>query len=151
MYSIGWRFNVSPYQIMTANPTVNPRAMGVGTTLLIPITPNPNPTETPMVALTPTATPLFSARYPAPDCYPDALGGLWCFVLVTNDRANPWKTHRRGDPALWRGNPARVCHHAPQPAPSRRCPPADRLFPAADPGGFHRHRPGGFPAAGHAR
>ncbi|MBW6465970.1 MAG: LysM peptidoglycan-binding domain-containing protein [Brevefilum sp.] len=88
MFSIGWRFNVSPYQIMTANPTINPRAMGVGTSLLIPITPNPNPTETPMVELTPTATPVFSAL-PAPDCYPDALGGLWCFVLVENDQDEP--------------------------------------------------------------
>jgi hypothetical protein len=88
MFSIGWRFNVSPYQIMTANPTVNPRAMSIGTSLLIPITPNPDPTETPMVVLTPTATAVFSAL-PAPDCYPDALGGLWCFVLVENDQDEP--------------------------------------------------------------
>jgi LysM repeat protein len=88
MYSIGWRFNVSPYQIMTANPTVNPRAMSVGTSLLIPVTPNPDPTETPIVQLTPTATPMFSAL-PEPDCYPDALGGLWCFVLVENDQDEP--------------------------------------------------------------
>lgn len=88
MFSIGWRFNVSPYQIMTANPTINPRAMSVGTSLLIPVTPNPDPTETPMVALTSTATPLFSAL-PASDCYPDALGGLWCFVLVENDQDEP--------------------------------------------------------------
>jgi LysM repeat protein len=88
MYSIGWRFNVSPDQIMTANPTVNPRAMSVGTSLLIPVTPNPDPTETPMVVLTSTATPLFSAL-PEPDCYADALGGLWCFVLVENDQNEP--------------------------------------------------------------
>ena len=87
-YSIGWRFNVSPDQIMTANPTINPRAMSVGTSLLIPITPNPDPTETPMVVLTPTTTPLFSAL-PEPDCYADALGGLWCFVLVENDQDEP--------------------------------------------------------------
>jgi len=29
---------------------------------------------------------IFSAL-PAPDCYPDALGGMWCFVLVKNDEA----------------------------------------------------------------
>jgi LysM repeat protein len=84
MYSIGWRFNVSPQQIMTANPTVNPRAMGVGTSLLIPITPAPDLTATPWVELTPTATQPFAALQ-APDCYPDALGGLWCFLLVEND------------------------------------------------------------------
>ena len=87
-YSIGWRFNVSPQQIMTANPTVNPRAMGVGTTLLIPITPEPNPTATPLVELTPTATPFF-ADIQTPDCDPEALGGLLCFVLVTNDSGEP--------------------------------------------------------------
>ncbi len=84
MYSIGWRFNVSPQQIMTANPTVNPRAMGVGTSLLIPITPEPDPTATPWVELSPTATQPF-ATLQTPDCYPDALGGLWCFLLVEND------------------------------------------------------------------
>ncbi|NLN70605.1 MAG: LysM peptidoglycan-binding domain-containing protein [Chloroflexi bacterium] len=87
-YSIGWRFNVSPQQIMTANPTINPRAMGPGTTLLIPITPGPDTTATPLVELTPTATPFFAGIQP-PDCYPDSLGGLWCFVLVTNETDEP--------------------------------------------------------------
>jgi len=59
--------------------------MGVGPSLLIPITPMPDPTPTPMVELSPTATPVF-ANIQAPDCYPDALGGLWCFVLVVNDQ-----------------------------------------------------------------
>ena len=85
MYSIGWRFKVSPAAIMTANPDVNPRAMGVGTSLLIPITPMPDTTPTPMVELSPTATLVFANIQP-PDCYPDALGGLWCFVLVVNDQ-----------------------------------------------------------------
>lgn len=81
MYSIGWRFGLSPEAIMTANPTVNPRAMGIGTSLLIPITPEAESTATPLVMLSPTTTPRFSALK-MPDCYPDALGGLWCFVLV---------------------------------------------------------------------
>lgn len=87
-YSVGWRFNVSPQQIMTANPSVNPRAMGVGTTLLIPITPGPDSTATPLVELTPTATPFFTDFQP-PDCYPDPQGGLWCFVLITNNTGKP--------------------------------------------------------------
>jgi LysM repeat protein len=85
MYSIGFRFNVSPQAIMTANPTVNPYAMSVGTTLLIPVTPMPEKTVTATVALSPTATPLV-ASLDEPDCYPDALGGLWCFVLVENNQ-----------------------------------------------------------------
>ena len=87
-YSVGWRFNVSPQQIMTANPSVNPRAMGVGTILLIPITPGPDPSATPLVELTPTATPFFTDLQ-APDCYPDPQGGLWCFVLITNTTEKP--------------------------------------------------------------
>ena len=84
MYSIAWRYNLSPDMIMTANPTVNPRAMGIGTSLLIPITPMPESTPTPMVILSPTATPRYSTVRD-PDCYPDAVGGLWCFMLVEND------------------------------------------------------------------
>lgn len=86
MYSIAWRFDVSPEAIMTANPTVNPRAMTVGTLLLIPITPAPAITPTPTVQGSPTATPPY-AGMAEPVCYPDAVGGLWCFVLVENDAA----------------------------------------------------------------
>lgn len=84
MYSIAFRYNLSPGDIMTANPTVNPRAMSVGTTLLIPITPMPGGTATPLAELSPTPTPLYSALN-QPDCYLESLGGLWCFALVEND------------------------------------------------------------------
>jgi len=85
MYGIAFYYNINPQALMTANPTVNPRAMGPGTKLLIPITPGPETTiET--IDQSPTPTLIFSAL-PAPDCYPDALGGMWCFVLVTNDKA----------------------------------------------------------------
>lgn len=84
MYSIAWRYGLSPDVIMTANPTVNPRMMSVGTSLLIPITPQPEATQpTAVVQFTPTTTPQYEALQ-EPDCYPDSLGGLWCFVLVTN-------------------------------------------------------------------
>ncbi len=87
MYSIAFRFNLSPEAIMTANPTVNPRAMTVGTLLLIPITPVPEAPEGTIPTSTPDLSPTPTPRYEnlrAPDCYPDALGGLWCFVLVEN-------------------------------------------------------------------
>lgn len=88
MYSIAFRYGLSPQAIMTANPTVNPRIMSVGTTLLIPITPVPGTTQTatpaPEEGLSPTPTQLYS-QLRQPDCHPDALGGLWCFVLVEND------------------------------------------------------------------
>lgn len=85
MYGIAFYYGLSPQAIMTANPTVNPRMMGPGTTLLIPITPIPGATSTATLALTPTATPPYAALH-EPDCYPDAAGGLWCFILLENDQ-----------------------------------------------------------------
>ncbi len=85
MYGIAFFYGISPQAIMTANPTVNPRLMGEGTRLLIPITPVPGATATATLALTPTATPPYAALHD-PDCYPDAVGGLWCFVLLENDQ-----------------------------------------------------------------
>ncbi len=42
MYGIAFRYNISPDVLMTANPDVNPRAMGVGhVNFLIPVTPMP--------------------------------------------------------------------------------------------------------------
>ncbi|MEA3327963.1 MAG: LysM domain-containing protein, partial [Chloroflexota bacterium] len=86
MYGIAFFYNISPQALMTANPTINPRAMGPGTTLLIPITPTPGSSATATIDLSATPSLAFAAL-PAPDCYPDALGGLWCFVLVKNDEA----------------------------------------------------------------
>ncbi|MDY6845854.1 MAG: LysM domain-containing protein [Chloroflexota bacterium] len=85
MYGIAFGYGISPQAIMTANPTINPRMMGPGTSLLIPITPVPGATATATLALTPTATPPYAALQP-PDCYHDAVDGLWCFVLLENNQ-----------------------------------------------------------------
>lgn len=87
MYGIAFRYGISPQALMTANPTVNPRAMGPGTTLLIPITPGPEATATSPVTLTPTPTKPYAQLNP-PDCYPDGFGGLWCFILIVNGNEN---------------------------------------------------------------
>ena len=87
MYGIAFFYGISPQQLMTANPTVNPRAMGPGTTLLIPITPGPEATATSAVTNTPSPTPPF-AQLEQPSCYPDATGGLWCFMLLVNDEVS---------------------------------------------------------------
>lgn len=84
MYAISYYYNISPQELMTANPSVNPRAIGPGTTLVIPVTLTPEPTSTETLEQQPTPTVTFSAL-PDPDCYPDALGGLWCFVLLSNE------------------------------------------------------------------
>jgi LysM repeat protein len=84
MYSIAFRYGIEPAALMTANPTVNPRMMSVGMTLLIPISPSPEPTPTASLAVSTTPTEEESEAL-VPDCYPNALGGLWCFVLVENE------------------------------------------------------------------
>jgi LysM repeat protein len=83
MYGIAFFYGIAPQAIMTANPTVNPRLMGAGTKLLIPITPMPDVTATATPELSPTATPPYIVSE-KPDCYPDAAGGLWCFLLLEN-------------------------------------------------------------------
>ena len=84
MYSIAFRYGIEPAALMTANPTVNPRMMSVGMTLLIPITPSPEPTPTASLAVSTTPTEEEDEAL-IPDCYLNALGGLWCFVLVGNE------------------------------------------------------------------
>jgi LysM repeat protein len=84
MYGIAFFYGISPQALMTANPEVNPYAMGPGTTLVIPITPRPEAAATSAVTITPTPTQPFT-RVEEPDCYRDAVGGLWCFVLVVNN------------------------------------------------------------------
>ena len=84
MFGIALRYGISLEALKTANPTVLPNFMGVGTVLLIPITPQPLASPSPTVVFTPTATPLYSKLH-APTCYDDATGSLTCFILVEND------------------------------------------------------------------
>ena len=86
MYSIANRFGVEPSALMTANPTVNPSLLQVGTSLLIPVTLMPEATPTVPVEISPTPTGEQQVSLSSPDCYPDALGGLWCFVLASNNQ-----------------------------------------------------------------
>ena len=83
MYGISFWYSISLDSLMTANPSVDPRAMGPGTRLLIPITPAPQTATTTVLEITPTPTPS-SLVWQEPDCYSDAAGGMWCFMLVEN-------------------------------------------------------------------
>jgi LysM repeat protein len=86
MYSIAFRYGLEPAAVMTANPDVDPRAMIVGTPLLIPITPTPPPPPTATSEQAEEVEPTPEEEtLPASDCYPDALGGLWCFLYYTNE------------------------------------------------------------------
>ncbi len=86
MGGIAYYYGISVADLMTANPDIDPRAMTVGMQLLIPITPTPPPTATPTSEETQaTDTDGRSGNSAAPDCYLDALGGMWCFVLYENN------------------------------------------------------------------
>lgn len=83
MYGIAFRYRVDVEALIAANPTVNPRAMSVGTVLIIPPSAQAAPTvENP----TPTALPVAIQQ---PDCWPAGDGGLWCFLLVENPLEGP--------------------------------------------------------------
>lgn len=81
MGGIAYRFGVTTASLRAANPTVDPRAMKVGTVLIIP--PGGKATPTPKV-VTPTPLPL---QLSSLHCYPSREGGLWCFLPVNNPRA----------------------------------------------------------------
>ncbi len=83
MFGIAFWYGVSLEALKTANPTVNPYAMGAGTVLLIPLTPQAETTPRPTAIFTPTPTPKVGISNP-PDCYADGNGGLICFALVDN-------------------------------------------------------------------
>ena len=85
MFGVSLRFGVSLDALKAANPSVIPNLMSVGTILIIPITPTPVPTGSSQSD--PTTTPdLFSPLRLAsePVCYPEALGGAYCFVQIEN-------------------------------------------------------------------
>jgi hypothetical protein len=79
LFGLALFYGVSLEAIKTANPTVNPNFLTVGNSVVIPIQATAEPTPIP----TPTPVP---ARLDAPSCYPTADGGLWCFVLATNEQ-----------------------------------------------------------------
>lgn len=88
MFGIALRYGISLEALKTANPTVNPYFMGIGTVLLIPITPQAGASATPTRMLSPTATALYSKQHD-PICYPDGLEGLYCFILIENNNLTP--------------------------------------------------------------
>ncbi len=83
MSGIALRYRVPLADLKTANPTVNPRLMLVGTILIIPGT---APAVTSEASATATPHPV---RLEAPTCIGDAAGGMWCFVQVHNQTKTP--------------------------------------------------------------
>jgi LysM repeat protein len=78
MAGIALRYRIPLKDLMAANATVTPRAMKIGTVLVIPgngvqVTGGAQPTPTP---------PLIILTHPV--CYPDLAGGAWCFGQARN-------------------------------------------------------------------
>ena len=80
LYGIAIRFKVSLQDLLAANPTVTPNLMSVGTVLIIPASAGAAPTV-PVEELVPTPVGLDLGT---PNCLPEASGGVWCFLPVTN-------------------------------------------------------------------
>ncbi len=73
--AIAQRYGVSVADLMAANPGVQPAALIVGQTLVIPAASIPSePTPTP------ASIPVRQAR-----CWAETTGGLWCLALVQNE------------------------------------------------------------------
>ncbi len=77
LLGLAFRYGVSLEALKTANPSVYPNAMTVGSQLVIPIN-----TASPEVQPTPTALPVSAGQ---PRCTLTGDGGAWCIVSVQND------------------------------------------------------------------
>jgi hypothetical protein len=79
---IAGRFGVTLEALQAANPGIQPAALPVGATLIIPagniLPAEPTPTPAPL--------PVQQAR-----CWPETDGGLWCFALVQNEYAETFE------------------------------------------------------------
>lgn len=80
MGSISLEFGVSINDLIAANPDVQPSAMSVGQSLVIP-------DGTDQIISLPTLESLALELSP-PDCYPTFSGGMWCFLSVQNRSAS---------------------------------------------------------------
>jgi LysM repeat protein len=80
MSGIALRYRIKLSELKTANPSVIPNAMKIGTILTIPGT-EIVPTARAGATFTPTPAAILLEN---PICYPDPSGGLTCFALARN-------------------------------------------------------------------
>jgi murein DD-endopeptidase MepM/ murein hydrolase activator NlpD len=78
LIAIAERFGITLEALIAANPGIQPSALLVGDSLVIP-TGSSNPAEP-----TPSPAPL---RIQQARCWPQSDGGLWCFALIQNEYA----------------------------------------------------------------
>ncbi len=84
MFGIAFRYGISPQALMTANPSVNPRAMDPGTLLIIPVTLTPAVSANTPTPPGPSPTAIVSIPG-GPDCYLATDGGVWCFLMASGE------------------------------------------------------------------
>jgi LysM repeat protein len=90
MFGVALRYGISLDELKAANPNVIPNMMGVGTVLIIPITPTPPSTSTGQDSPTTTPDPFSPVQLAMePICYLDALGGAYCFAQLENTSQSP--------------------------------------------------------------
>ncbi len=80
---IAVRFGIPVDVLQKANPLLNPNAMPVGATLVVPL----DPTYMPGL---PTPTPPSGLALGPVTCHPTGDGGAWCFALVQNLTRQSW-------------------------------------------------------------
>lgn len=83
LFGIAFRFKVSLQDLLAANPNVQPNLMSIGTVLIIPSSAQVTPTV-PAEDLSPTPVGLQLGQ---PNCLPEASGGTWCFLSVSNPQS----------------------------------------------------------------
>ena len=82
LWGIALRYGLSLEDLLTANPTVDPRFLSIGANLKIPA---PLYTPTADASNPPLPTPIGMALA-APYCYSAREGGLWCFTTAVNQQ-----------------------------------------------------------------
>lgn len=82
LWGIALRYGLSLEDLLTANPTVDPRFLSIGANLKIPA---PLYTPTPDASHPPLPTPV-GMELSIPDCYPTRESGLWCFIAAVNQQ-----------------------------------------------------------------
>jgi hypothetical protein len=78
MFGLAYRYGLPLDALMTANPTINPRAMRVGSVMVIPYSDRPTPTSQ-----NPSPTPL-PVEVGQPACFHAQDGSLTCLLPVFN-------------------------------------------------------------------
>ncbi len=83
MFGIALKYGISLDDLKTANPTINPQFLSIGSILTIPESKGPTPTLNAQGAAAVTATPL-PVETGSMNCQPTEEGGAWCFLQVRN-------------------------------------------------------------------